>query len=79
MPVKAIFLSLGFLVSWLVFLPVLVIGGGMALLAGATLAEIGAWVTGSSRSGVDTSRAHEIARSMCGGYSSAPARVTQRR
>ncbi len=65
MPVKAILLSLGFLVSWLVFLPVLVIGGGMALLAGATLAEIAAQVTGAAPRGLNPATARETARRMC--------------
>ena len=74
MPVKAIILSLGFLVAWVVFLPVLVIGGGMALLAGATLAEIASLLTGGSRPGLDTRRAREIAHRMCAGYA-LPTRV----
>jgi hypothetical protein len=58
-----------------VLLPVLVIGGGMALLAGATLAEMADMVTGSSSRGLDTRRAREIARHMCG----VPARALSRR
>ncbi|HEX3846314.1 MAG TPA: hypothetical protein VHV81_02955 [Steroidobacteraceae bacterium] len=67
MPVKIILLSMGFLLSWLVLLPVLVIGGGMALFAGATLAEMADTLTGSSPKGQDTRHAREVALRMCTG------------
>jgi hypothetical protein len=51
----------------------LVIGGGIALLAYATFAELGALLTGSPSRTLDTMVAREIARSMCSGYGKASA------
>ena len=66
---KAILFSLGCLIAWFVLLPVLVIGGGIALFAYATFAELGALLTGSPARTLDTTVARDIARTMCGsGY-----------
>ena len=65
---KIILISLGCLLAWLVLLPLLVIGGGVTLLAYAILAEFGALILGDSVKALDTADAREIARRMCGGY-----------
>jgi hypothetical protein len=65
---KAILFSLGCLLAWFVLLPLLFIGGGAALFAYATFAELGAFLTGNSGKTVDTTGAREIARRICGGY-----------
>jgi hypothetical protein len=76
---KAVLISLGCLVAWLVLLPLLVIGGGVTLLAYAILAEFGALILGDSAKALNTADAREIARRMCGGYGTrytrAPARA----
>jgi len=68
MSFKAFLFSLGCLIAWFVLLPVLVIGGGIALFAYAVLAETAALLTGTTYNTLDTSTAREIARRMCGGY-----------
>jgi hypothetical protein len=78
MSLKAILFALGCLLVWFVLLPLLVIGGGVSLLAYAIVAELGPLLTGMPRKTVDTSAAREITRRMCGGYS-VQARNTQRR
>ena len=65
---KAVLISLGCLLAWLVLLPLLVIGGGVTLLAYAILAEFGALILGGGAKALDTADAREIARRMCGGY-----------
>ncbi len=49
MSLKTILFSLGCVIAWFVLLPMLVIGGGIALFAYATFAELGAFLTGSQR------------------------------
>jgi hypothetical protein len=66
MSLKAVLFSLGCVVAWFVLLPLLVIGGGIALFAYATFAELGALLTGSPARTLDTTVAREIARTMCG-------------
>jgi hypothetical protein len=78
MSLKTILFSLGCVLAWFVLLPVLLVGGGIALFAYAVLAELGAFLTGSSGKTLDSSVAREIARRMCGGYG-VPARNSQRR
>jgi hypothetical protein len=68
MSIKAIFFSLGCLIAWFVLLPVLVIGGGLALFAYAAFAELGAVLAGIPSKTIDTSAAREMARSICPGY-----------
>ena len=68
MSMKAIFFALGCILSWFVLLPVLMIGGGIALFAYAIFAELGALITGHPYQPLDTSAAREIARRMCAGY-----------
>jgi hypothetical protein len=65
MSIKAILFSVGCLIAWFVLLPLLVIGGGAALLCYAIFAELGVLLVGNRKS-VDTDVAREIARSMCG-------------
>lgn len=68
MSLKAILFSLGCALAWFVLLPLLVIGGGVALFAYAVFAELGAFLTGKPSNTLDTSVARDIARRMCGGY-----------
>jgi hypothetical protein len=66
MSVKAILFSLGCVLAWFVLLPLLAIGGGVALFAYATFAELAAFLTGAPDNTLDTSAAREIATRMCG-------------
>jgi hypothetical protein len=71
MLLKTILLALWCLFAWFVLLPLLVIGGGVALFAVAIFAEVEALFlgnTGNTGNTVDTATAREIARRMCGGY-----------
>jgi hypothetical protein len=68
MSLKALFFSIGCLIAWFVFLPLLVIGGGTALLVHALFGELAAFLSGTSDPSIDRSTAREIARRMCGGY-----------
>jgi hypothetical protein len=65
---KTFLFSIGCLIAWFVLLPVLVIGGGMALLVHAVFGELIAVVTGNADLSGDASAAREIARRMCGSY-----------
>jgi hypothetical protein len=77
MSTKAVFFSLGCLIAWFVLLPVLVIGGGLALFAYAVFAELGAFFALIPSKTLDTSAAREMARRICPGYG-APARNIRR-
>ena len=68
MSLKTILFSLGCVIAWFVLLPTLMIGGGIALFAYATFAELGAFLTGSPARTLDTTVARELARKMCDGY-----------
>jgi hypothetical protein len=68
MLLKTILLALWCLFAWFVLLPLLVIGGGVALFAVAIFAEVEALFLGNTGNAVDTATAREIARRMCGGY-----------
>jgi hypothetical protein len=72
MSLRAILFSLGCLLAWFILLPLLVIGGGVALFAYAIFAELGAFLMGDAGKAVDTSAAREIARRMCSGYGVQP-------
>ena len=72
MSLKTISFALGCLLAWFVLLPVLVIGGGVALLAYAICAELGAFLTGNTGKTVDSTVAREIARRMCDGHGVQP-------
>jgi hypothetical protein len=67
MSAKAIFFSLGCLAAWLI-LPVLAIGGGLALFTYALFAELIEFVAGIPSKTIDTSAAREMARRICPGY-----------
>jgi hypothetical protein len=68
MSLKALVFSIGCVIAWFVLLPILVIGGGMALLIHAIFGELMAFITGHADLSIDRSMAREIARRMCGGY-----------
>jgi hypothetical protein len=65
---KAILFTLGCILAWFVLLPMVVIGGGLALFLYAVLAELAAFITGKSGKPVDTAAAREIAHRLCGSY-----------
>jgi hypothetical protein len=65
---KAILFTFGCILAWFVLLPVVVIGGGLALFLYAILAELAALITGKPTNALDTTVAREIARRMCWGY-----------
>jgi len=67
MLVRAIFISLGCLIAWLVVLPTVAILGGAALLLYATLAEITGLLTGSEPRTLDASAIRLTARRICAG------------
>ena len=75
---KAALFTLSCVIAWFVLLPILVIGGGIALFAYATFAEFGVLLTNSSATTLDTAVAREIARQMCGGGYGAKASGTLR-
>ena len=68
MNLKALFFPLGCVAAWILLLPMLVMAGGLTLLAYAVFAELKAFVTGNHGSSFDTSAARSIARRMCWGY-----------
>jgi len=65
MSLKAIFYSLGCLLVWFILLPLFVIGGGLALLTCAILAELVAFISGTPSKTLDTLAARELARRLC--------------
>jgi len=68
MSLKAVLFSIGCALVWFVLMPLLVVGGGAALLAYAIFAEIAAVFTGSADKSPDTATAREIAGRVCLGY-----------
>jgi hypothetical protein len=68
MSLKTLLFSVGCVVAWFVLLPLLVIGGGLALFAHAVLGELAALLTGTADKSIDRSAAREMARRMCGGH-----------
>jgi hypothetical protein len=68
MSLKALVFAIGCVIAWFVLLPLLVIGGGMTLLAHAIFGEFVTFVTGHADPSIDRSAAREIARRMCGSY-----------
>jgi hypothetical protein len=67
MLVRAIFISLGCLIAWVVLLPTMAILGGAALFLYATLAEITGVLTGSEPHTLDASAIRLTARRICAG------------
>jgi hypothetical protein len=67
MLVRAIIISLGCLIAWLVVLPAIAILGGAALFLYATLAEITGLLTGSQPRPLDASAIRLTARRICAG------------
>jgi hypothetical protein len=66
MSAKTILSTLGCVLAWFVLLPVLVIGGGLALFVYAVLAELAAIISRKPSTALDTAVAREIARRLCG-------------
>lgn len=69
MSFKSVIFFVGCGIAWLVFLPMLVVGGGVALLIYALGAEIVELVTGQRRQ-PEASAVRELARRLCVGYES---------
>jgi hypothetical protein len=57
----------GCAVAWFVLLPVLAVGGTIALFLYAVFAEIGAFLVGGTHDSLDHSTAREKAQQMCMG------------
>jgi hypothetical protein len=77
---KKLLLSAGCLVCWMIFFPMVVIGGGIALFLAAAVAELTNLITGSTAKAVDPSAAHDMAMRICFGYRArarAPHRFTR--
>jgi hypothetical protein len=68
MSVKAFVFSLGCVLAWFVLLPVMVIGGGIALLAYAVFAELAHLVSGTAEKRPDPRAVRELAARICFGY-----------
>jgi hypothetical protein len=68
MSFKDVVFYLGCAATWLVLLPVLVVGGGIALIAYAVFSELSEFVVGGTEKSLDNSTAREIARRMCLGH-----------
>lgn len=68
MKLKQLALSLGCVVCWMVFFPVVVIGGGIALFLLALGAELSHLISGNKGDGIDASAAHDMAMRICFGY-----------
>ncbi len=64
MSFKALSFSLGCALAWFVLLPMLVVGGGILLLAWAVLAEVSELLVGGSTP-FDRAAVRESARRVC--------------
>jgi hypothetical protein len=67
MPFKALFLSVGCLLTWLL-LPVVAISGAIALFLYAVFVELLHLLSGTPEKHLDPTAAHETAVRICGGY-----------
>ena len=65
MSVKALIFSLGCVVAWFVLMPIIVVGGGLALLSVALLGEMGISLTGSREKALDPTAARATAHRVC--------------
>jgi hypothetical protein len=68
MNLKKLALSVGCVVCWMIFFPVIVLGGGIALFLLAAGAELSHLITGDKGQGLDPSAAHDMAMRICFGY-----------
>jgi hypothetical protein len=62
---KAFLFLVGCVLAWTVLLPVVVIGGGLALFAYAAGAELGQFMIGIKEQRIDQLTAHKMARQIC--------------
>jgi hypothetical protein len=62
---KQVAFYLGCVAAWFIFLPIFLVGGGIALLTYALSTELVAVVVGDTNKFPDNSTAREIARRMC--------------
>ncbi|MDB6083314.1 MAG: hypothetical protein JWN43_1195 [Gammaproteobacteria bacterium] len=65
---KYVVFWLGCAAAWLIVLPVLVVSGGITLLAYAVFSEVAALFTGRSSKSLDDTTAREMARRVCLGH-----------
>jgi hypothetical protein len=63
--VRVVLIAIGYVIAWLVLLPLFVIVGGLALFTYALVAELGA-LLGVSKETLDSQAARESARRMSG-------------
>jgi hypothetical protein len=68
MTLKSLFFYALCAASWLVLLPVLVVGGAATLLGYAVLAEVSDSIAGPTYRPLDRAAAREAARRMCLGH-----------
>ena len=62
---KQVLFYLACAVTWSVLLPVLVVGGTLALVAYAVVSELNELILGGASKSMDDATAREIARRMC--------------
>jgi hypothetical protein len=74
MSLNSFVFSLGCLLAWLILMPIVVIGGGIALFVYAVFAELTQLLTGRKEVRPDPTTAHAMAAKICMPY--APRRVT---
>jgi hypothetical protein len=60
--------SLGYLLAWLVLMPIVTVGGGIALFSYAVVAEITQFLTGSPDKEPDATTARALAAKICMPY-----------
>lgn len=68
MSLKSFIFSLGYLSAWLILMPVVAIGGGIALFAYAVFAELTQFLTGSHDQAPDPTTARALAEKICMPY-----------
>jgi hypothetical protein len=65
MSIKQVIFFIVCALTWLLLLPVCLLGGAIALLSYAAVSELGELFGGDTRNAVDSSTAREIARRVC--------------
>jgi len=66
--VKAVLFPIGCVLASFILLPLLMIGGGLALFSYAVFGEVADFLIGNTDKSLDASTAREIAHRMCLGY-----------
>ena len=78
MSLQRLVFSLGYLLSWLVLMPIVAIGGGISLFAYAAFAELMQLLTGQRDMRPDPSTARAMAVKICMPYGARRATLSQR-